>query len=221
MSSYVDTTVTLTSASLTYQYQFPTSKKTHLVWVGVSNQSQGPLTLTTYSDRGAGGPPVNIDPGQPFVSQLEFYLLHITGIAGQVFNVKIQDEQLDVGKRQIVSQSGDAAIGGQAAIPASSTNIFYTVPPGIKSQIVRILILGVAGQTYTLQTDTPVIGATDLWGGVQTFPASGQVYYSTGSWANFPFTSAYLLMPGESLQMINKSAVDPLDVYYVIWESPL
>ena len=134
VTSYVDTTITLSSSSSpanTYQYLFPADPKPHPVWVGIANQSQGAIVLQTVSNHGPGEPPTNIDPGQPYLSQVDFYMLTITGSAGQIFNIKIQDEPLVMGKTQTVSVSGSQApstTSGALTFPAGATTTFGAAP---------------------------------------------------------------------------------------------
>ena len=123
MVSYVDTTVTLnaiTTPPNAYQHLQPHGRK---VWVAISNGPQGPLTLSAFSEKGAGEPAVIIDAGQPFMGQIDYYILTVSGVAGQVFNVKIQDEPFQPGKKQHVSASG-ATVQQLAAALALVGSVF-------------------------------------------------------------------------------------------------
>jgi hypothetical protein len=231
MGSYVDTTVILTSSVLTFQYLFPAGQHKHPVWVGIANQSQGTLSVQFYSNTGPGEGPTNIDAGQPFVSQEEFYMMTVTGVAGQVFNVKIQDEKLDLGKKQQVSQSLVYPVQTYAAVQTGTSTIPETTcPVGCKMTLVSVsAAAGSSSGTITIWVyrDLGLIAGTG-----QRFyltPSSGTTVASSSSVtigvepnANIVMGSYPVLLPGDEIQAVSSlSGLNLIDVYVELIQEPL
>jgi hypothetical protein len=132
---YVDQTITLGSANnpTNFQYTFPHDQK---VWVGISNESQSALTVHIDSEK-SGVPDVNIDPGQPLVSQMSFYQITVNGPSGAIFNIKIQDSPLQIGKSQISSETRIPVSTNVPNNPVSALPYAIQPPPGTMWTLIR------------------------------------------------------------------------------------
>jgi hypothetical protein len=221
MGSYVDTTVTLTSSVLKFQYLFPAGQHKHPVWVGIANQSQGTLSVQFYSNTGAGEGPTNIDAGQPFVSQEEFYMMTVTGVAGQVFNVKIQDEKLDLGKKQIVSSSTQTLLSTSVAVASSLTQI-YVVPVGVRAQLLSAIFTNTSSSSSTFSLYDLYQLTVGDYGEAYT-PPGGVSVAGNGLWtlgassANTAvLESPAYLMPGEVLAAQDSIGAGTITVRFLI-----
>lgn len=231
MVSYVDTTVTLnaiTTPPNAYQHLQPHGRK---VWVAISNGPQGPLTLSAFSEKGAGEPAVIIDAGQPFMGQIDYYILTVSGVAGQVFNVKIQDEPFQPGKKQHVSASGATAQQFSSSLGTASNATVYTCPVGYRARILRIFVFGVAGQTVTVYIGNAAFppNAGIGWGGAiiqyianaLAIPAGGVIQYApSGNSTVVEYANTWLLA-GDYVYMGNLSVADAIAYWVEILQEPL
>jgi len=211
MVSYVDQDVTFTASYTLWQWQFPANWAKKSVWVGVLNESQGPLTLQAYTTKGSGEPPGQIDPGQPFVSQMGFYLLQITGVSGQSFNVKIQDEPLLVGKVQQVSQSQAQSLVIQTAA-SSGTITVYTCPSGYKARVIRGNANG--GGTMEVQINVPSEGYQSMGEIVD----SGETTFGPEPYNDEQINPPIELFPGDRIRAFLTEAIS---IWIEVVQEPL
>lgn len=223
MVSYVDTTVTLnaiTTPPNAYQHLQPHGRK---VWVAISNGPQGPLTLTAFSEKGAGEPAVIIDAGQPFMGQIDYYILTVSGVAGQVFNVKIQDEPFQPGKKQHVSASGATVQQLAAALAPVGSVFVYTCPVGFKAKIVRIAVMGTAGQTITIYLGNAADGFGNIGyiANALAIPAGGFFQYGPSGNSTVVKYGDDWLLAGDVINLTNNSAVDTISYWVEILQEPL
>lgn len=131
---YVDTTVTLGATA--YQYTFPNDQK---VWLYIANQSQGALSVQLYTKEKSGGSgPINVAAGSPFVSQVTFYLLQISG-NGSTFAIRIQDDKIEAGQTQTISTTQTSVVAATVTLGTSVTPV-ATCPAGFRWTLLRATI---------------------------------------------------------------------------------
>jgi hypothetical protein len=235
---YLDQTVTLTG--IAYQYNFP---KDHTCYVAISNESQGALTVQFYTISGAAAlPPVNIAAGQPWVSQVEFYMISVTGVSGGVFNLKIQDDPLDLGQSQTHSSTivysgfytqDNLAAGNYTVCTNPTTSGQHwlveggslTYSGGSASNEVSLIIHNPGGGVRTIANFTDATSLGTVYIGVSNIVPFGG---GTGEFTNVGTTTGWIQMaqpcnvyPGESLIAVFAGSAAFYGYAFSISEMPL
>jgi len=222
MTTYVDYSPTL--AATPWIYQFPLGKK---VWVAIANESQSALTVNAYSNHGPGLPTINVDAGQPLVKQLEFYLIEIAGSSGAVFNVKISDEEPNLGKRQVSSNSTLQVLLPSGPVQGGTNATLYTCPPGFRARVLRGgWIYGSVASDLTTAVDVNYGGTVGVIEHVimlnESIASAGDITFGVEPSDSVVMNTYPVLMPGDSVFVSNGGSSDTApDAFVEIEQEPL
>jgi len=194
LSSDTDQTVTLASSTSTFTWLNSNDQEK---WVAISNQSQGPLTVQFYTkEKGNSPPPANIDPGQPWTSQVTFYMLIVSATAAsQVFNIKVQDEPIETGKNQQTSTS--LVQVSEAYNVTGPAEVLYTCPPGNTFTLLTVKLSVVGGATTGLLIVRSGVAGSDDW--IYQSSAAATIYVGVGPGNTVQIPDSYIMMPGDEL----------------------